>query len=529
MRQLGLRSRGDDGETVERRSTIAQQARPTLGRTMRIRLVHQLAALLLGTAALAVLGMGGLMAWNLRAGFSEYLRAQDAQFLDRVMLVAERDLRLHGGLPSGDLKPWLRRWVEASAPQFQREPALDGPERASERPTPLRPGRDGEPPPPPRPPRDPANWGPRLLLLSTDGALLAGRREMFYLSGQTRALKLHGQDLALLRLADRVGAAEGVDARFLQRQYLGIAAIGLALLVVGLLAAWRLSARWVRPLQLAQHAARRVARGEFAVRLPVLARDDELAELTRDLNAMALSLQQLESGRRRWIAQLSHELRTPLAVLRGELEALADGVRPWDARALASLQEEVRRLARLIEDFHTLATSELRQLPCEFSVIDLRGLLEAAAARVSARAHAAGLTLNLDLALDLPRVNWDPHRIAQLLANLLENSLRYTTAPGQIRLSARLARGQVEISVEDSAPGLSAADIAQLFEPLFRAEDSRSRSLGGSGLGLSIALALAQSHGGSLTAESSVLGGLRLCLRLPLDAQQSRVSGGDLR
>lgn len=521
---------------MEAASTIARGARPTLQRKMRIRLVHQLAILLLGTVALAVLAMGGLVAWNLRSGFSEYLRAQDAQFLDRVMVVAENELRRHGGLPDGDLRPWLRHWVEATAPLAQREPLADGTEAP---PAPLLPvdPREGrrrgaelrQPPPLPRPPRDPANLGPRLLLLSLDGQLLAGRREMFYLPGQTRALKLHGQDLALLRLADRVGGVEGVDARFLQRQYLGIAAVGAGLLLLGLLAAWRLSWRWAQPLQQAQSAARRIARGEFDVRLPEAQRDDELAALTRDLNAMAASLQQLESGRRRWIAQLSHELRTPLAVLRGELEALADGVRPWDERALQSLQEEVRRLARLIEDFHTLAVSELRQLPCQFTELQLPSLLAAAVARVAARAQAAGLSLSLDVPAELPPVRWDGDRIAQLLANLLENSLRYTDAPGQVRVLARLLEQGVEICVEDSAPGLPGEALAQLFDPLFRAEVSRSRATGGSGLGLSIAQALARSHGGRLLAESSPLGGLRLRLWLPLDAARASQAGDERR
>ncbi|MDT9000708.1 ATP-binding protein [Paucibacter sp. APW11] len=491
---------------------------------MRFRLVHQISALLLGTVALAVVAMGGLVAWNLRSGFSEYLRAQDAQFLDRVMLVAENDLRRHGGLPDGDLRERLHAWVDATAPRPQRQPgwALDEPAdppdgaEPAALPRPPRGLRRDQPPPPPRPPRDAANWGPRLLLLSLDGQLLAGRREMFYLPGQTRALKIEGRELALLRLAERVGGAEGVDARFLRRQYLGIGGVALALLLLALVAARLLARRWVRPLQQAQAAARRMAHGEFEVRIAQGERDDELAELTQDLNAMAASLQRLESGRRHWIAQLSHELRTPLAVLRGELEALADGVRPWDRRALQSLQDEVRRLSRLIDDFHTLACSDLRSLPCRFAELQPQALIEAAAERVQERARAAGLRLQLDLPAELPPVRWDADRIGQLLANLLENSLRYTDAPGQIVLRARRLGAMLIIDVEDSAPGLPPAALAQVFEPLYRAEASRSRASGGSGLGLTIALALARSHGGRLSAEASSLGGLRLRLELPI-------------
>lgn len=509
-------------EELWRRSPQLAAALPINWPAMRIRLVHQISLLLLGTVALAVLAMGGLVAWNLRAGFSEYLRAQDAQFLDRLMVVAENDLRRRGGLPEGDLRPVLRDWVDEVAPPTQRRlPRADPPPNDDGRPErpPRRDGPPGRPLPETRPPRDPANLGPRLLLLSADGRQpLAGRPEVAEAPGQQRALKVAGQELALLRLAERAGPAEGVDASFLRRQYLGIGGVALALMLLALVAARGLAGRWIRPLQKAQAAARRMAQGDFGEHIDTR-RDDELGALMQDMNAMAASLKSLEASRRRWIAELSHELRTPLAVLRGELEALADGVRPLNAQAVASLQDEVKRLTRLTEDFHTLACSDLRALPCRFALLQPGPLLIDAAARVRERARAAGLSLDCDLPQDLPPVRWDIDRIAQLLGNLLENSLRYTDAPGRIRLSARLQGAQLLITVDDSAPGVAAEALPQLFDPLYRVEGSRSRAGGGSGLGLAIAQALALSHGGRLHAEPSPLGGLRLSLWLPLDAE----------
>ncbi len=500
---------------------------------MRLRLVHQLALLMALTVLLAVGAMATLQVWNLRRGFSDYLRVQDGLVLDRLMVAAEADLGRLDGLPPRELRAFMHQWLERTAPQQDADPLGEdpaprapearpaGPPDAQAPPAQLRRPRPPQalppPPRPPRPPRDPARLGQRLVLLDAQGQWLAGRPEALQQAGQRRALKRQGVTQAYLFLADRSEVSDDIDGQFLRRQTLGIAAVAGLSLLVALSLALLLARRWLRPLQQAQQAARRMALGELAVRVPQ-DRADEIGALMRDLNAMAASLQQTETERRRWIAQLSHELRTPLAILRGELEALADGVRPWSAAALASLQDEVQRLHRLIEDFHLLAMSDLRRLPCQFEPVDVAALLRQAGQRVEERLRAKGLELQLDLDDSLGTARWDGERIAQLLGNLLENSLRYTDAPGRVLLRARRRGEEVQIVVEDSAPGLPPQQLRQLFDPLFRAEASRSRASGGSGLGLSIARALALSHGGRLHAEASALGGLAQCLSLPLVA-----------
>ena len=500
---------------------------------MRLRLVHQLALLMALTVLLAVGAMASLQVWNLRRGFSDYLRVQDGLVLDRLMVAAEADLHRLGGLGPRELRSFMHQWLESTTPLLEPELPPEDPRRRAP-PAQLAPPGEASPPPgverrprpsqalpapprPPRPPRDPARLGQRLVLLDAQGQWLAGRPESLQQPGQRRALKRLGVTEAYLFLADRSEVHDALDAQFLRRQTLGIAAVAGLSLLVALGLAYLLAQRWLRPLQQAQRAAGRMALGELAVRVPQ-DRGDEIGALMRDLNAMAASLQQLEDERRRWIAQLSHELRTPLAILRGELEALADGLRPWSAAALSSLQDEVQRLHRLIEDFHLLAVSDLRRLPCQFQAVDVGALLRQAGQRMEERLRAKGLGLRLDLDPDLGTACWDGERIAQLLGNLLENSLRYTDAPGRVLLSARRCGEAVQIVVEDSAPGLPPEQLRQLFDPLFRADASRSRARGGSGLGLSIARALALSHGGSLRADASALGGLAQTLTLPLQA-----------
>jgi two-component system sensor histidine kinase BaeS len=222
------------------------------------------------------------------------------------------------------------------------------------------------------------------------------------------------------------------------------------------------------------------------------------------------------------MAELSHEMRTPLAVLRGEVEALVDGVRPLTTVAMLSLHEEVARVTRLVEDFHQLALSDLRALPCSFAPVQPAALLHEAVCRMEPRALAAGLRLDVDTGHAPQLAHWDTQRMGQLLSNLLENSLRYTDAPGRIALQMR-AEGLVNtvLSVDDSAPGVPAADQSRLFEPLYRADASRSRRLGGSGLGLAICRAIVRSHGGRIEAGASPLGGLRVVVTLPLQPEGS--------
>jgi two-component system sensor histidine kinase BaeS len=146
-------------------------------------------------------------------------------------------------------------------------------------------------------------------------------------------------------------------------------------------------------------------------------------------------------------------------------------------------------------------------------------LLRDAVARYAERAAAAGLSLTLRVDGTLPGARWDAARLHQLLGNLLENSLRYTDAPGRIELTAHadVAAAEIVLMLDDSSPAVAPELLPHLFEPLFRAEASRNRHFGGSGLGLAIAEAIVHGHGGRIEASLSPLGGLRFVCRLPLD------------
>ncbi len=486
---------------------------------MRLRLVHTLSLLLLGAVLLAVLGMGALMAWNLKNGFSDYLAARDIERLEQFAdLVAQAAERAGGAGALQQQRLSMRELLD----QFAQRQGL--PPRRSPPQGDPRAGGPADSPPAGPPPGGADGFGARVVVVSVDGHPLLGRPLPPENSPSIdRPIRLNGEVIAQVRLPLRPQVPDAVDARFLRKQYLGIAAVATALVLLALASAWWVARRWVQPLVAMQDATARIARGEFDVRLAGPqqgeGRADEIGDLVRNVNGMAEGLQRLEGVRRRWVADISHELRTPLAVLRGEIEALVDGVRPLQQEAVLSLREETLRIGALVDDLHLLAMSDLQALPCQFDELDPVSFLQQLAARFRDRAAAAGLRLSTDTGPAVAQpVWWDRVRIEQLLVNLIENSLRYTDTPGSVMLAMKHDGERIVIDIDDSAPGVPAADLPRLFEPLYRADAARSRHRGGSGLGLAICDAIARSHGGIIAASLSALGGLHVRVELPVSA-----------
>ena len=499
---------------------------------MRLRIAHQLSLLLTAAVVLAVLAVGGLSLWNLRSGFGEYLRLRDDEQLTRFVQLLERRAAAD---PSMN---WLRGNRDAQRdlmdelmgrPPQRRAGTLAAPmDEPGEGPPGRRPrppgmgGQGGGRPPPPRP-AEAGNIAERLVVRDVRGDWLAGRRQPPHLARTVRAVQVNGADVAFVELSAEP-EPEGMDARFLQRQTTGLLLTGLGTIALALLAAWWVAGHWSRPLRQLQLATHRIARGEAGVRIavpgtPGASRSGavEIDELVTDVNAMVVALAKLEASRRHWIAQISHELRTPLAVLRGEMESIEDGARQPTPAVMASLREEVAQLTRLVDDLHTLAVADLGQLPCHFTAGDANTALARMVRRFETRAGQLGLALAIQPAAHAISAHWDFGRVEQLLSNLLENSLRYTRAPGEVKVHWRVLGDVLQLTVEDSAPGVTASQLDQLFDPLFRVDSARTRTgQHGSGLGLSIVRAIAQAHGGTVSANASRLGGLAIQVSLPL-------------
>ena len=485
-------------------------------RLPRLRIAHQLSLLIAATVVLAVLAVGALSVWNLRNGFSAYLALRDEEQLTRLVKLVERYAQ------SDPSMAWLRRDHEAMRELMDEFTGREGP-----RPPPRPPGsnppprRDRPPQPPPRAPSA-GNLPDRVLIIDAQGERLAGHAAPPGLPRTTRAVKVDGVVVATIELAAEP-QPEGMDAHFLQRQYVGLGWAALATVLTSVLAAWWVASRWSRPLRELQQASHEIANGHRARRLQPKGAL-EIAQLMQDVNTMTAALTRLEEARRLWIAQISHELRTPLAVLRGELESIEDGARQPTPAVIAGLSDEVMQLTRLVNDLHTLSVADVDGLRCEITDGDANALLLRVVQRFEAQARERGLRLEI---IGQPAgalaARWDFGRMTQMISNLLANSVRYTDAPGVIQVRWQPKGGQFSLIVSDSLPGVQETDLSQLFEPLFRVDRSRQRGPEhGSGLGLSIVRTIVQAHQGTVTASASPLGGLCVRVELPLKADKAQ-------
>jgi two-component system sensor histidine kinase BaeS len=312
---------------------------------------------------------------------------------------------------------------------------------------------------------------------------------------------VEGRIVGYLGYIPRPQILESLEQLYLQRQHLAFGAIAAGLIAASLLLGAGLAYWLSRRIDPLARATASLIQGNYDVRVQP-AGQDELARLARDLNTLAETLAAARLARRQWIADIAHELRTPLSILKGEIEALQDGVRPLDRNALNSLAGDTARLSRLVEDLHTLSLSDLGALTYHKEPVDLAEI-------VSEVVEARRLDLKIIKDLKPTPLLGDADRLAQVFSNLLENSLRYTERPGIIKISTN----KNAVVWEDSSPGVPEADLPRLTERLYRVEGSRSRDGGGSGLGLAIARAIVEAHGGTLSAGASPLGGLRIELR----------------
>lgn len=220
--------------------------------------------------------------------------------------------------------------------------------------------------------------------------------------------------------------------------------------------------------------------------------------------------------RRDLMADISHELRTPLAVLRGELEAIQDGVRRFTPESIPSLQAEVATLTKLVDDLHQLSMSDEGRWPTRKPHWISSPCWKWRRALFRERFASRQLSIQVSLP-EQAMIFGDRDRLMQLFNNLLENSLRYTDSGGSLHITARRSGRMLVIDFADSAPGVSDEQLARLCERFYRAEGSRNRASGGSGLGLAICLNIVAAHGGTLRADHSPFGGVSIKVELPLE------------
>jgi signal transduction histidine kinase len=291
----------------------------------------------------------------------------------------------------------------------------------------------------------------------------------------------------------------------------------VGVLVVGVIIALLVARRISRPLMNVSQAAARVARGDLSARTPVSRRrgGDETATLLRNFNAMADSLERLEGERRATSAAIAHELRTPLTILRGRLEAIRDDVITLDHKEISNLLSQTEVLSRLVTDLRTLSLADAGQISLERHVVDVRALVAQVVNSFEARAGDRGM--KLEFVSDVPHLEApiDSSRIIQVIANLIENAIRYAPEGGFAQISLNTNLNEAIIGVRDSGAGIEANQLERVFDRFYRTDASRSRFTGGSGLGLAIVRTMVELHGGRITVRNHPEGGAEFEVRLP--------------
>lgn len=273
-------------------------------------------------------------------------------------------------------------------------------------------------------------------------------------------------------------------------------------------------------------AADILAAGDLSARVPVSGRD-EVARLSDSFNEMADRLQatanqqrELETLRRNLIAWTSHDLRTPLTSIRARVEALNDGLvtdPEHVQRYFGAIRTDVLALNTLIDDLFEMAQLDAGGLTLELSPASLSDLISDCLESFHSLAEQRGIALSGDVDRAIDPVTMNAGKVGRVLNNLIENALGHTSAGGRVAIQVRRATEGVIVSVEDSGPGFTAADLPHVFEQFYRGEQARTRATGSSGLGLAIARGIIHAHRGRIWAENIATGGARVSFLLPDD------------
>jgi len=358
---------------------------------------------------------------------------------------------------------------------------------------------------------------PYLALLDADGSIIWGSEDAMPAANQN-PIVVGGKTVGFLAVTSRQQLSEQADLLFTEQQKQSFFTFALFLGIISALIAFPLSTFMVRPVRELVDGTRRLANGDYTSRIPVRG-SDELTQLSADFNSLADTLDQNRLARQQWIADISHELRTPLSILQGELESLQDGIRPMNPDTINSLHHEVVHLNALVNDLHELSMSDQGALIYEKKEINLTEIFEISRDmnRHKLEKHHIKLTpkIHSRFADNGIQTIGDENRIIQLFDNLFQNTCRYTDDGGELVVSISQTGKKVRIEWYDSKPGVTNDNLEHLFDRLYRVDSSRNRKEGGSGLGLAICRNIVEAHEGSIRADHSELGGLKLIIELP--------------
>jgi two-component system sensor histidine kinase BaeS len=353
-----------------------------------------------------------------------------------------------------------------------------------------------------------------LALEDLDAAsLFDGNRQTGTVNGRAfvaEPVRGGGDQVPVLVLTEKIDTAAVNRAR-------GFFIVGavLALVAAGIVS-YFLARRLTRPLAAMGTTAGAIAAGDLGARVDLGKHpDDELADLGRALDAMATELEVARHGERQFLLSVSHDLRTPLTSIRGYADALTDGTIPAtdeQRRAGAVIAAEADRLERLVADLLDLARIDAHQFSLSPRPFDVAATVRTAVEAFLPAAADLGITVVADVPADVPAVG-DPERVAQIVANLVENALKYARQRITVHLVVDGER-EIVVRVVDDGPGVDPAEEDRVFERLYVSRTVPGRSVG-TGLGLAIVGELTAAMGGTAAVERTAGAGATFVVRIP--------------
>jgi len=478
-----------------------------------------------------------LIAVNLSSGFNDFVRSTETQHLsDTKQQLISLYQQNNNWQPIIDN---VQVWRDIVDPQSKRPPPPPKP-RADEprRYDPKRNNTDGkkpktkpehraEPRPEPRnvqqfvkpSPSDFLQTGKRLSLYNKNKTVIVGKR---YLEDNeiSESILVNGVVIGWLGLKPSSFDESSPASEFLSQQYKSYYLIALATILLAFIMALIFSKHLIAPIKMLIGGTNKLIKGDYKNRINKTTHD-ELGKLSDNVNVLADTLEKNQKNRFQWMSDTSHELRTPLTVLRAQLIAIQDGIFIADEKRVQLFINEIDNLSHLVNDLYQLSSSDAGGLTYQKERVNPIELLVQVIENFSAKFKHNTLTIDypsLERLVENKHCNLlaDNERLRQLFINLLENSCRYTQAPGRLIISAHCDKNFVDILIEDSAPGVARDVQDKLFERFYRVEQSRNRSHGGSGLGLSLCKQIVEAHQGTITALDSSIGGLSIKISLPV-------------
>lgn len=457
---------------------------------------------ILASCAVVAIAMAAAMQYNFNQGFLGYLNEQEAQRAEFLRPTLAKAYQEHGNWDFLRNNP--RMWFSLIRPPEMQRPDANGPNNGPNV------GRH-----PALPESDLTGLNLRVSLLDEQRKLVIGNPRLG--SATTlKSIEVNGKTVGWIALVPFQQVSTGAALRFQEQQLKTSWLIGGMAILLAAIVAFLLARMFLAPVKRIAASTHRLATGDYSTRVPATS-TDELGRLAEDFNQLALTLEKNEHLRKAFMADVSHELRTPLSVLKGELEAIEDGIRPMSVATVQSLQAEVATLGKLVNDLYELSLSDVGALTYRKTRVDVFDVLRSTLTAFQERFAEKSIGVELQLQpQDSAFCHADPDRLRQLFNNVFENAVRYTDPDGKLVVSGYGDGRALRLDFHDTKPGVPEELLPYLFERFYRVEASRNRATGGAGLGLAISRNIVEAHQGTITAQASPLGGLWISVSIPM-------------